>query len=112
MDPDLASLCQQTVTYQPQSAVDSFGKPSEATVYTFAARVENKVRNMFNAAGQVVATRGKVYLVPVADGRPIPQVGGILTLPATEVPRTPPIAMVQTDVDEVGVLDSIVVYFA
>lgn len=105
-------FCAQTVTIEPQSAVDKSAKPTYGTAVTYSARIQIREEYRMNAHGDVVHSKGRVYLTPVV-GASMPRTGiDRLTLPVNVYLVTqPPIVDVEPKIDEVGATDHIVVYF-
>lgn len=102
-------FCAQTVTIELQTGVDKTGKPTYGAPITFTARIEDKTDYRMTSTGDVVKSKGRVYLVP--NGATVPRVGIDRITMALEPLMQPVIIDVSTEVDELGALDHIVVYF-
>lgn len=111
MDAELAELCAETFTIEPQTTADKSAKPGYGAAVTYQGRGEIKEQYRRAANGDLVMTKGRVILVPV-PGAALPRTGiDRLTMPSTYLVRQPPIVDVNSQVDEFGNVDHLVVYF-
>ena len=98
MIADLAPLLVHTVTLEPWSSQDGYGKPAYGAAVTYAARVVGRNRMVRDDQGREVVSSKQVQLgqkVSVSTKDRI-------TLPAGEVLQQPPIVAVGDSPDELG----------
>ena len=62
MDPALQTLLTETVSIQPYTGMDQYGKPSYGPAVTYPARVAYRVTTLTNAQGQERTSTTTVYL--------------------------------------------------
>jgi len=95
---DFIDLMPHTVTVAPVSSIDGFGNPTFGTAVSYTARVVGKVQMVRTVRGEEKSSTKTVYLATTTVIAP----DALVTLPAGEVPLSPPILAVGTFPDEAG----------
>ena len=94
-----------TITLEPWTGQDDYGKPTYGAAVTHPARVEVRSRRLAGSAGVDILARGRIFLATTT----VPSNKDRLTLPLWAAPTQPPILDVQPHLG--NGMDHIAIYF-
>ena len=98
LNPELLDLMPHTVTVAPWTGQDKNTVPTYGAVVSYQARITGRVRMVRTTSGQDAVSTRTIYLGSAPALSPKDK----LTLPAGEVPVSPPILAIARVADEDG----------